>query len=306
MKLKLIGVRILIIVAAGLSCERERSTEGQSVTRAGSSPQCDYIQPKCGKYSERLQLLYNRATHVRMAPINIERLPTTRHQNRNLASTCMDERQTCVQVAEGTTERESEAILAHEFYHILLWNEGFRFRPIGSTRINKADIKMVSASLTAILNCFVDPIVDTRMLSSGFDVHPVSSLAQENHRNYLQSILLSGVELNKYRTSRLHQKYLALTLFCGSLREQFRSADAETLASQISPSIVSNLAAIRKKSSKASCKTPEECLVLMRSLREASGLSKGIPNFRIQSSVRRRCELDPVPIEMCYRDNKGF
>ncbi len=243
---------------------------------------CDYIQPECKRYSAKLQEVYSLASsHRRIA---VERLPTTLDESFAGLTRYDPDGTARVRIARDLMQPEEfvEAVLAHEFFHIVFRDRGYSLGYVTDTSSRTLD--SVGIKLTS---CFIDPLIDEELVSRGF---AIALERQQDLDSLKETLRRIAKDPSRFRISsdRLSQNHLAISLFCTSIQKSPADvADLEALAARVNPIITRDLALLKSAVPIPRCDNPAQCFLSAVMLRDALGLKRHISIVNLETGERR-------------------
>lgn len=217
------------------------------------------------KYSQKFQALLEEAKQYSKLPVRIE--PLSPEQSK-LYQGRIEFRQSeiVVRIGKGYSPEHEEQILAHELFHVILFVEGFSkgygfSRNFEGTRRGK----FLDSVGSALQSCLMDVVIDERMSRRGFNPELLAR----------RQIMLRREQIPEAsRQDPLWLGYVALHIFCSSLRRGANLTQLQQLSEEVDPTMgnrVDALAAQFGRVSVANLDTPGKWFIATKHLRDAAG-----------------------------------
>ena len=229
-------------------------------------------------YSPGLQEIIAEATSGTHLPIRVETVaPDLDAQEAYQGQTTYKSHEIVMRVLGGISKDYDEALLGHEYFHVILHNRGF----VNQTAVLKSyqlpnlrpeDSAVVLSDVQTVLgSCFLDALIDRETSKHGLKP---ALLNERQATGTLRAMTQTSAGL-ALRTEAILQKAEALTLFCLAIRKGGFSMEAlNKAAEKLSPEIVREEQQLVKSFGKVECqlKEPKVCYDYTLQLRDAAGL----------------------------------
>jgi hypothetical protein len=179
-----------------------------------------------------------------------------------------------IRISRNLPRETAENNLIHELFHVILFKEGFRFTA-GSFRFAQAGDTgpLYAAIAKQLTNCFVDPLVDVRMLKRGLRPDLVTQLTAGGLASTKESDLITS---SRSTLSIPWTSGVALQLYCVSLRPgRFRMSDVERSFAGV-PAVLEAEHDFARAMGDPHCDTPGSCFERMKRLRDVAGMKEEI------------------------------
>ncbi len=214
-------------------------------------------------YSEKLQALLAEARERSKLAIRIEVLPVEQAQQFQGRTEFRDD-QIVVRIGSGYPPQHEEQIIAHELFHAILFNEGFTATYKFNRGPQVTHARLMNSAVETLNTCLTDVVIDERMASRGFSpellARPIIKLKREQISEAV-------------RQDPLWLRYVALYMYCSSLRKGVNPKDLEEIYEEVHATMKHRLNAIAAHFGELSVDdldTPQKWLMATKRLRDAA------------------------------------
>jgi hypothetical protein len=260
---------------------RSQKARGQKTTEQNPAVDSPAVESDPIKgYSENLHKLFREAQNGTSKRIEIAREtvdpshPAAFQGNTRYGTDTVE-----IRVVSGISKDHDEALLAHELFHVVLYNKGFS-AGVAHTNYSIQGVRVsdfeqtLSQTGTAINSCFADELIDRETARRGFKPKLLTDL--EAKENLDQIAKIANDSDLAIRTHTILQQSAALTVFCLAIRHPSTTDAMDKADAKLTPNIVKfeKILFQQFKNSRCQVNDPKGCFALTLRLRDASGFSQ--------------------------------
>ena len=241
----------------------------------------DLARATSNNYSPRIQALLKEAQSGKSQPIEIHVVPSSLDPFHQGHTDGMGTDHVVINVAAGPSRDYDDTLLAHELFHVILYNRGFTAGtiPERSYQIRGIDSQQsataVNRMASTVSSCFPDELIDREMVKRGFK--PKMLVDTEIKKTSEQLVNFAPGEIES--SPETIKNGQALLSFCLAKRASAQSMHAfeKKFRPIIGPSILEkeNNLLMRFRGKRCEINDPAGCHKLIVQLRDAAGM-KGI------------------------------